>query len=96
MRTVSEWGRLDVLVNNVGVLQDRMSFSMDEAEFDQVVRVNLKGHFAPSRSQPLTGGLHTRLAGGRVARSSTPRRKLGSTALPDKSTMSLRRRGLRA
>jgi NAD(P)-dependent dehydrogenase (short-subunit alcohol dehydrogenase family) len=46
---VERTGRLDILVNNAGFLRDRMSFSMDEAEWDDVVRVHLKGHFAPSR-----------------------------------------------
>jgi len=48
-RTIDELGRLDVLVNNAGILRDQMSFKMDEAAFDEVVRVHLKGHFAPSR-----------------------------------------------
>jgi NAD(P)-dependent dehydrogenase (short-subunit alcohol dehydrogenase family) len=43
------WGRLDVLVNNAGVLRDRMSFNMTEDEFDLVMRVHCKGHFAMTR-----------------------------------------------
>jgi NAD(P)-dependent dehydrogenase (short-subunit alcohol dehydrogenase family) len=43
------WGRLDVLVNNAGVLRDRMSFNMSEEEFDLVLRVHCKGHFATAR-----------------------------------------------
>jgi NAD(P)-dependent dehydrogenase (short-subunit alcohol dehydrogenase family) len=43
------WGRLDVLVNNAGVLRDRMSFNMAEEEFDLVMKVHCKGHFAMTR-----------------------------------------------
>jgi NAD(P)-dependent dehydrogenase (short-subunit alcohol dehydrogenase family) len=43
------FGALDVLVNNAGLTADRMSFKMSEQEWDEVVRVNLKGHFAPAR-----------------------------------------------
>jgi 3-oxoacyl-[acyl-carrier protein] reductase len=46
---VDRYGRLDILVNNAGFLRDTMSFNMDEATWDDVVRVHLKGHFAPSR-----------------------------------------------
>ncbi len=42
------FGRLDILVNNAGVLRDRMSFNMSEQEFDLVLRVHCKGHFAPT------------------------------------------------
>ncbi len=46
---VGEYGQLDILVNNAGILRDRMIFSMSEEEFDSVVRVHLKGHFAMLR-----------------------------------------------
>ncbi|WP_055489775.1 3-oxoacyl-ACP reductase [Streptomyces sp. TP-A0356] len=46
---VGEFGRLDVLVNNAGILRDRMVFSMSEQEWDSVVRVHLKGHFNTTR-----------------------------------------------
>jgi NAD(P)-dependent dehydrogenase (short-subunit alcohol dehydrogenase family) len=43
------FGRLDILVNNAGVLRDRMNFNMGEDEFDAVLRVHAKGHFATTR-----------------------------------------------
>ncbi|MGH9033904.1 MAG: SDR family NAD(P)-dependent oxidoreductase [Acidimicrobiia bacterium] len=46
---VEHFGRLDILVNNAGFLRDRMIFKMSEAEFDDVIRVHLKGHFCPTR-----------------------------------------------
>ena len=42
---IGEFGKLDVLVNNAGILRDRMVFSMTEGEWDAVIRVHLKGHF---------------------------------------------------
>src|SRR5947207_4042464 len=42
-------GGLDILVNNAGILRDRMLVNMDEAEWDAVINVHLKGHFAPTR-----------------------------------------------
>ena len=43
------YGSLDVLVNNAGILRDRMVFSMSEDEWDSVLRVHLKGHFNTTR-----------------------------------------------
>ncbi|WP_334143587.1 SDR family NAD(P)-dependent oxidoreductase [Rhabdothermincola sp.] len=47
-QALGEHGRLDVLVNNAGILRDAMSFSMTEADWDDVIRVHLKGHAATS------------------------------------------------
>ncbi|WP_395364483.1 3-oxoacyl-ACP reductase FabG [Streptomyces sp. YH02] len=49
-RTVAEYGRLDVLVNNAGVLRDNMLFMMSDDDWDTVVDVHLKGAFLCSRA----------------------------------------------
>jgi NAD(P)-dependent dehydrogenase (short-subunit alcohol dehydrogenase family) len=43
------FGELHVLVNNAGILRDRMLFNMEEAEWDAVINVHLKGTFCPTR-----------------------------------------------
>jgi NAD(P)-dependent dehydrogenase (short-subunit alcohol dehydrogenase family) len=45
---VDRFGRLDILVNNAGIIRDTMSFSMDEDQWDSVIRVHLRGHAAMS------------------------------------------------
>lgn len=45
---VAQGGDLHILVNNAGILRDAMSFNMEEAQWDAVINVHLKGHFAPS------------------------------------------------
>ncbi len=46
---IAEYGDLHVLVNNAGILRDRMIANMTPEEFDEVVRVHLRGHFCPLR-----------------------------------------------
>ena len=48
-QAVDVFGSLDVVVNNAGILRDRMLVNMTEEEWDAVIRVHLKGTFAPAR-----------------------------------------------
>jgi NAD(P)-dependent dehydrogenase (short-subunit alcohol dehydrogenase family) len=48
-QAVAEFGHLDIVVNNAGILRDRMLFNMAEEEFDAVIAVHLKGTFNMSR-----------------------------------------------
>jgi NAD(P)-dependent dehydrogenase (short-subunit alcohol dehydrogenase family) len=48
-QAVDVFGHLDVVVNNAGFLRDRMLTNLGEDEWDAVIRVHLKGHFAPLR-----------------------------------------------
>jgi NAD(P)-dependent dehydrogenase (short-subunit alcohol dehydrogenase family) len=47
-QAIESFGRLDILVNNAGILRDRMLVNMEEHEWDAVIEVHLKGHFAPT------------------------------------------------
>jgi NAD(P)-dependent dehydrogenase (short-subunit alcohol dehydrogenase family) len=47
-RAIDTYGRLDILVNNAGIARDAMIFNMTEEAWDAVIRVHLKGTFAPT------------------------------------------------
>ena len=47
---IEAFGDLDILVNNAGILRDRVLVNMSEAEWDAVIQVHLKGHFAQTHN----------------------------------------------
>ncbi|MGH9014337.1 MAG: SDR family oxidoreductase [Acidimicrobiia bacterium] len=86
---VEEFGRLDILVNNAGFLRDRMLFNMTEEEFDQVVRVHLKGHFCTMRHAAAQWRAQSKAAGepvyGRIVNTTSEAGLLGSPGQPNYS-----------
>lgn len=48
-QAVEDFGKLDILVNNAGIIRDRMLVNLTEDEWDAVIAVHLKGHYAPIR-----------------------------------------------
>jgi len=48
-QAISEFGKIDIVVNNAGILRDRMIFNMSEEEFDLVIAVHMKGTFNLTR-----------------------------------------------
>ena len=67
-QAVDAFGDLHILVNNAGILRDKMSFNMDEDEWDLVIDVHLKGHFCPSRHAGAYWRDRAKSAGGEVGR----------------------------
>ncbi|MEU0054993.1 3-oxoacyl-ACP reductase [Streptomyces sp. NPDC006334] len=63
---IDAYGKLDVVVNNAGILRDRMVFSMTEEEWDSVIRVHLKGHFNTTRFAAAHWRARSKAAGGPV------------------------------
>jgi 3-oxoacyl-[acyl-carrier protein] reductase len=81
------FGRLDILINNAGVLRDRMVFSMSEPEWDLVLRTHLKGHFLTTRFATAHWREASKQAGGpvygRIVNTSSEAFLLGSSGQPN-------------
>ncbi|ATQ29376.1 3-ketoacyl-ACP reductase [Rhodococcus ruber Chol-4] len=86
---VTEFGSMDILVNNAGILRDKMIFNLSESDWDDVIRVHLKGHAATSRA----AAVHWRQASkdangpvyGRVINTSSEAFLFGSAGQPNYS-----------
>ena len=63
---VDAFGSLDVLILNAGFTRDAVIFNMSEDDFDSVVRVHLKGHFAPMKFASLYWREKSKAAGGPI------------------------------
>jgi NAD(P)-dependent dehydrogenase (short-subunit alcohol dehydrogenase family) len=111
-QAVEEFGKLDVVVNNAGIVRDAMLFSMSEEDFDAVVRVHLKGTFAVTHHaatywrEESKGGRQPRAAivntvssaglQGNVGQANYGAAKAGIAALTVITSLELARYGVRA
>ncbi|MGC1677255.1 MAG: SDR family NAD(P)-dependent oxidoreductase [Candidatus Binataceae bacterium] len=78
-QAIKEFGQLDILVNVAGILRDRMIFNMSEKEWDDVIRVHLKGHYCTMR--PASAHMRERKSGRIINFSSNS--ALGSPGQPN-------------
>ncbi len=82
-----DFGRLDIVVNNAGVLRDRMIFTMSPDEWDTVLGVHLRGHFITSRLATAYWRDQSKKAGGpvygRIINTSSEAFLLGSPGQPN-------------
>jgi NAD(P)-dependent dehydrogenase (short-subunit alcohol dehydrogenase family) len=81
------YGQLDIVVNNAGVVRDRMIFSMSPEEWDLVLRVHLRGHFMMTRLATALWRAQSKEAGGpvygRIVNTSSEAFLLGSPGQPN-------------
>jgi NAD(P)-dependent dehydrogenase (short-subunit alcohol dehydrogenase family) len=86
---LSEYARLDIVVNNAGVLRDRMVFSMSEQEWDLVLRTHLRGHFLTTRLATAYWREQSKQSGGpvyaRIVNTASEAFLLGSPGQPNYS-----------
>ena len=75
-RAVAEYGRLDVLITNAGVLRDRMLWNMSDEEFDDVLQVHLRGTFTCVRAA--VRQMRTQGSGGRIIAVGSPAGQRGN------------------
>src|SRR3954451_22116492 len=110
--TGEEVGRLDIGVNNAGIIRDRMLFSMSEEEFDAVIAVHLKGTFgttrhacaywraAAKRGEPVSGRIINTTSGtglfGTVGQANYGAAKAGIVSLTTIAALEMRRYGVTA
>ena len=86
---VTRFGSFDILVNNAGILRDKMIFNLTESDWDDVIRVHLKGHAATSRAAAVHWREASKSAGqpvfGRVINTSSEAFLFGSAGQPNYS-----------
>jgi 3-oxoacyl-[acyl-carrier protein] reductase len=63
---VESFGSLDIVVNNAGITRDTMLFNLTESQWDDVIRVHLKGHAAVSRAAAVHWRAASKAAGGPI------------------------------
>lgn len=84
---IEHFGGLHVVVNNAGLLRDRMLFNMTDEEWDLVVRVHLRGHFLLSRNAAVYWRSQAKAAGepiyGRMINTSSEAFLLGAKGQPN-------------
>jgi NAD(P)-dependent dehydrogenase (short-subunit alcohol dehydrogenase family) len=75
-RAVSEFGRLDAMITNAGILRDRTLWKMTDDDFDAVIRTHLRGTFTCARAAALN--FRSREGGGRLILAGSPAGQRGN------------------